>query len=169
MLFVRAGLLGASMLAAASLASCSSSSSSSSAVGTEGSHGSGAPDAAAPETSIALRVPQLGPVPDLPVWPDDPPTPAKIALGSDLFFDVRLSGSGHTACTSCHGYQTAFQDNLITAIPDRSYPNDRPALTRNTLSFYDIVYAPVMRWDGSQTDLASAMAFPWSEANMNLG
>jgi cytochrome c peroxidase len=163
-LFLRTGLLGASLCGAASLASCSSSSASG-AIGND----SGTPDAAAPETGVALRIPQLGPVPALPTWPNDPPTSEKIALGSDLFFDVRLSGSGHTACTSCHGYQTAFQDNLITPIPDRSYPNDRPALTRNTLSFYDIVYAPVMRWDGSQTDLGSAMAFPWSEANMNLG
>jgi len=166
--FLRAGFFGASLCGAASLASCSSSSSSP-AVGKEGSHDSGAADAATPETGVALRVPELGPLPDLPAWPNDPPTAAKIALGSDLFFDVRLSGSGHTACTSCHGYQTAFQDNLITAIPDRSYPSDRPALPRNTLSFYNVVYAPIMRWDGSQTDLASAMAFPWSEANMNLG
>jgi cytochrome c peroxidase len=118
---------------------------------------------------IVLRVPSLGPVPALPVSADDPPTDAKIALGNALYFDARLSGSGHTACANCHGNDTAFQDNLVTPVPDRSYPSDRPTLTRNTLSFYNIVYAPIMRWDGSQTDLASAMAFPWSEANMNLG
>jgi cytochrome c peroxidase len=125
----------------------------------------GPADAAA----IVLRVPALGPVPALPVSADDPPTDAKIALGTALYSDARLSGSGHTACANCHGNDTAFQDNLVTPVPDRSYPNDRPTLTRNTLSFYNIVYAPIMRWDGSQTDLASAMAFPWSEANMNLG
>jgi len=150
-------LLVAAVAGTGALAACSTSSA-----------GASGGDASA-DAAVVLRVPDLGPVPALPASADDPPTDAKTLLGSDLYFDARLSGSGHTACTSCHGYQTAFQDNLITPIPDRSYPNDRPALTRNTLSFFNIVYAPVMRWDGSQTDLASAMAFPWSEANMNLG
>jgi cytochrome c peroxidase len=117
----------------------------------------------------ALRVPELPPVPPLPTWPDDPPTPEKMNLGSLLFFDQRLSGHGHINCNACHTYLTNFQDNLIGSSPDRSYPNGIPTLTRNTLSFYNIVYAPVMRWDGSQTDLAFAMAFPFSEPNMNLG
>jgi cytochrome c peroxidase len=152
-------LLSAWLGGAALVAACSSTTASTKAA-----------DASASEaTVVTLRVPELGPVPALPVSTSDPPTSDKIALGTDLYFDARLSGSGHTACASCHTYQTAFQDNLITPIPDRSYPSDRPALTRNTLSFYNIVYAPVMRWDGSQTDLASAMAFPFSEANMNLG
>ena len=187
---LRTDLLAAFLFGGASLAGCTSSSPSSPSgeapVATDaGATHAGATDAGAPDTGaadagaadagapdaggVALRVPALGPVPDLPVSAGDPPTDAKIALGSMLYIDARLSGSGHTACASCHGYQTAFQDNLITPIPDRSYPNDRPALTRNTLSFFNIVYAPVMRWDGSQTNLASAMAFPWSEANMNLG
>ena len=117
----------------------------------------------------SLRVPALGPVPDLPQWADDPPTPEKTQLGAYVFFDVRLSGSGHTSCDACHGHQVFFQDNLPTATPDRSYPSDTPKLHRNTLSFYNIVYAPVLRWDGSHTDLVDAMAFPFSEANMNLG
>jgi cytochrome c peroxidase len=65
--------------------------------------------------------------------------------------------------------RTGFQDGLLLSVPDRSYPSDRPTLTRNTLSFYNIVYAPVFRWDGSHTDLALVSAFPFSEANMNLG
>ena len=73
------------------------------------------------------------------------------------------------SCNSCHLYKTAFQDNLLMAVPDRSYPDDRPTLPRNTLSFFNIVYAPVFRWDGSNTDLVDVMAFPFSEANMNLG
>jgi cytochrome c peroxidase len=126
-------------------------------------------DAAAPDAGPTLRVPELPPVPPLPVSASDPPTAAKISLGSALYVDTRLSGSGHTACASCHGYQTAFQDNLPLPVPDRSYPNDTPALPRNTSSFYNLVFAPIMRWDGSQIDLVSAMAAPWAEPNMNLG
>lgn len=116
-----------------------------------------------------LRAPELPPVPPLPEWPADPPTPAKVSLGTQIYFDVRLSGHGHINCLACHAYNTNFQDNLAGGVPDRSYPSDRPVLPRNTLSFYNIVYAPVFRWDGSHTDLAEAMAFPFSEPNMNLG
>jgi len=108
-------------------------------------------------------------VPALPEWADDPTTPEKSELGRLIFFDARLSGSGHTTCDACHGHQVFWQDNLPAATPDRSFPSDTPKLPRNTLSFYNIVHAPVFRWDGSHTDLVDVMVFPFSEANMNLG
>jgi cytochrome c peroxidase len=95
-------------------------------------------------------------------------TPEKLALGRDLFFDKRLSGSGKTSCQACHAYTISFQDNLPLSTPDRSYPNDTPLLHRNTLSFVNIVYAPMFRWDGSHTDLIQVMAFPLAEPNMNV-
>ena len=108
---------------------------------------------------VTLRVPELPPVPPLPSSVSgDALTEDRIALGTLMFFDTRLSGSRHTNCNACHPYNTSFQDNLITAIPDRSYPSDRPALTRNTPSFDNIVYAPVFRWDGSHTDLTAPVA-----------
>jgi cytochrome c peroxidase len=122
-----------------------------------------------PPPASTLRVPSLGPVPPLPEWKDDPTTDEKVTLGTDMFFDVRLSGSGHSTCDACHGHQVNYQDNLNLSVPDRSYPADVPKLTRNTPSFYNLVYAPVFRWDGSHTDLVEVMAFPFAEANMNLG
>jgi len=122
-----------------------------------------------PAPQNALRAPELPPVPPLPASDDDPPTADRIALGAALFYDARLSGSGHTSCNACHLDKIAFQDNLIKSIPDRSYPSDRPTLERNTPSLYNLVYAPVFRWDGSDRDLASVMTFPFAEANMNLG
>ncbi len=116
-----------------------------------------------------LKVPELGPVPALPEWPDDPPTDAKVALGRTLYFDVRLSGSGHTNCNSCHLALTSFQDNLPLPVPDSSYPSDLPKVARHTPSLLNLVYAPVYRWDGAMTDLVDVMAFPFGEANMNLG
>jgi cytochrome c peroxidase len=117
----------------------------------------------------SLRMPELGPVPPLPSFlPDDPVTPDKVQLGKDIYFDVRLSGSGHTNCDACHIHNTGFQDNLNLSTPDRSYPSDSPTLTRNTLSFLNIVYAPVFRWDGSHTDMVAVMAFPLAEPNMNI-
>jgi cytochrome c peroxidase len=115
-----------------------------------------------------LRVPELGPVPKVPELAGDPITPEKQALGRAIYFDRRLSGSGQTNCNSCHVSNTAFQDNLTLSTPDRSYPNDSPTLSRNTLSFLNIVYAPIFRWEGSHTDIVQVMAFPLAEPNMNI-
>ena len=68
-----------------------------------------APDMSRP---LSLRVPELGPVPPLPVLPDDPPSDLKTALGTAMAFDVRLSGSGHTRV------QTGY-------IPDRTVRTHR--------------------------------------------
>jgi len=40
------------------------------------------------------------------------PTPQTIALGRQLFHDVRLSGDGRRACSSCHVPEKAFSDGL---------------------------------------------------------
>lgn len=116
-----------------------------------------------------LRAAEFGPVPALPSWPDLEPTSAKEELGRRLFFDPRLSASGNTNCDICHVAATRFQDNLITAVPDRSYPQAFPRADRNTTSMLNIVYAPVLRWDGSTSDLIEAMVLPFAEPNMNLG
>jgi cytochrome c peroxidase len=54
-------------------------------------------------------------------------------------------------------------------VPDRAYPMLGPALHRNAPSLLNIIYAPMMRWDGSHfTDLYDVMVLPYAEANMNL-
>jgi cytochrome c peroxidase len=116
-----------------------------------------------------LRIPQLGPVPAIPDWPDNPPTEAKKHLGRLLYAERRLSGSGNTVCGTCHPSNAEFQSGGPLDLPDRSFPNLTPSLHRNAPSLLNIVYAPIMRWDGSHfTDLFDAMALPLAEANMNL-
>ncbi len=116
-----------------------------------------------------LRIPRLGPVPPLPEWPDNPATEAKKQLGQTIYFDARLSGSGTMVCGGCHPATTDFQSSTATDLPDRSYPNLSPSLTRNAPSLWNLVYAPMLRWDGSHfTDLYDAMVLPFAEANMNL-
>lgn len=41
-------------------------------------------------------------LPPVPVPKDNPQTPAKVALGKQLIFDVRLSKNDSMSCTSCH-------------------------------------------------------------------
>jgi cytochrome c peroxidase len=159
------------LAAAAALLGCSSASAPAPAVqGDAGSDGAG-----------SLRFADMPPVPDVPVIAGDAPTDAKVTLGSQIFYDVRLSGTKTTNCNSCHLTQTVFQDNLIAATPDRTKPNQSPKLPRNTLSFMNLVYAPISRWDGSlgapilgtphapATDLLDVLPFPFAEPNMNLG
>lgn len=122
-----------------------------------------------PSPAQALRAPEFGPVPPLPDWPGDPPSPSKIELGRTLFFDPRLSGSGHTSCDNCHGSATRFQDNQRQSVPDRSFPLTEPRTQRNTSSMLNLVFAPVFRWDGSESELVDAMLMPFLEDNMNLG
>ena len=50
-----------------------------------------------------------------PVPADNPMTAAKVELGRHLFHDVRLSGSGTQACSSCHAQARAFTDGQATS------------------------------------------------------
>lgn len=116
----------------------------------------------------ALRVPELPPLPPPPTFADDPVTDDKVALGTALFFDRRLSGSGHSSCASCHIPTTAFQDNLRKSTPDRSQPADHPTTNRNTPSLINLVYAPRFRWDGSHDDVLEVLTLPFAEENINV-
>lgn len=105
-----------------------------------------------------LKVPELGPVPAMPEWPLDPPTPEKAALGEALYRDPRLSGSGRTSCDSCHIANTSVQDNLPLPTPDSSYPLDSPKVARHTPSLLNLVYAPFDRWNAGDDGAMSAAA-----------
>jgi cytochrome c peroxidase len=50
-----------------------------------------------------------------------------IALGQKLFFDPRLSGSGRTACATCHNPDFAYGDPRPVSISDGGTPGLRHA------------------------------------------
>jgi cytochrome c peroxidase len=52
----------------------------------------------------------------LPTPEDNPLTPAKIALGRTLFFDVRLSADRSLSCAGCHDSGKAFTDGRRVAV-----------------------------------------------------
>ena len=64
--------------------------------------------------ALVLR-PPLGLDLYMPVPEANPLTPAKIALGQELFFDKRLSLDGTVACASCHDPKLAFSDGRTVA------------------------------------------------------
>ena len=115
-----------------------------------------------------LRVAALPPLPELEPWPDNPRTAEKRELGRALFYDVRLSGAGSVACSTCHSPLAEFQSNLPRDLPSRTIPELRPNLPRHTPSLFNIVFAPVLHWDGSESDLYESMSRPFAEPNMDL-
>jgi cytochrome c peroxidase len=122
-----------------------------------------------PTAAVSLRYPQFPPMPEPPSDPANPPTMAKLELGTYLFFDPRLSGSGRTACNNCHVFNTSFQDNLVKPRPDTSQGDDFFTLKRNTESLFNIVYRDDFFRDGKVTELAPSLVEPWVEDNQQLG
>ena len=87
-----------------------------------------------------------------PAAPDDA---AKVALGHDLFRDVRLSGSGRASCASCHDPQRAFTDGRKTAVGPAGAP-----LPRNAPALYDLAWATSFFWDGRAASLTEQAKVP---------
>lgn len=93
----------------------------------------------------------------VPVPADNPLTPAKVELGRQLFYDVRLSGDGTVSCASCHDPSSAFSDapNQVS----RGVNGARGQ--RNSPSIVNAVYRTSFFWDGRATTLEqqAMMAF----------
>jgi cytochrome c peroxidase len=58
-----------------------------------------------------------------------PVTPARVALGRDLFFDTRLSVDGTTSCSRCHLSQLYGTDGLMKSHGNHDKVNSRNAPT----------------------------------------
>jgi cytochrome c peroxidase len=87
-----------------------------------------------------------------PVAPDDA---AKVALGYDLFRDVRLSGSQRASCASCHDPAQAFTDGRKTAVGPGG-----AVLARNAPALYNLAWATSFFWDGRAGSLAEQAKVP---------
>jgi cytochrome c peroxidase len=87
--------------------------------------------------------------------PDDPQTPAKVALGERLFFDGRLSADGTVACSTCHDPARAFTDGRPTSIGI-----DGRAGQRNAPTILNALYDKTQFWDGRVKTLEEQAALP---------
>jgi cytochrome c peroxidase len=87
-------------------------------------------------------------LPAVPVSADDPPTPAKIALGKFLYFDPRLSGDGSLSCASCHDPRLGWGDGGDLS---RGYPGTLH--WRNSQTILNAAYLGKLFWTGSSPDL----------------
>jgi cytochrome c peroxidase len=100
-------------------------------------------DAASPDAYITptwpFALPPLFPTPRLP--PGARLTPALAELGRYLFYDVRLSGNGRSACASCHKQSLAFSDGVTTPFGSTGNP-----VRRNSPTLTNVAYNASHTW-----------------------
>jgi cytochrome c peroxidase len=91
----------------------------------------------------------------VPAPKDNKTTPAKVALGKQLFFDPRLSGDNTMSCATCHMPEKAFGDALATA-------KGRGGKTqpRNTPSLLNVGLHSSLMWDGRAKSLEEQSLVP---------
>ncbi len=113
--------------------------------------------AGGPERPIVGRISALPAI----VHPvDNPGTPAKVALGAQLFLDKRLSGSGNTSCQSCHYRHLGWADGQTLSRRDDGSMN-----TRHTPSLYNVGHQTSWYWDGRASSLEAQILAAWKSQN----
>lgn len=113
------------------------------------------PGAVAQETRPRSK-PRLVPLPaEVPSPPDNPTTPAKVALGRRLFFDPRLSGNNAMSCATCHLPQSALADGL-----PRARGAGEKLLARNTPTLWNVGFHQALFWDGRAKSLEQQALLP---------
>lgn len=94
----------------------------------------------------------------------DAPSPAKVLLGHDLFFDPILSGARNISCATCHDPALSWGDGRARAVGASHAPM---ALRSPTL--IDVAWTERLGWDGKFRDLESVSFGPITAPdNMNL-
>ena len=104
---------------------------------------------------------QLSTYEPMPIPPDNPMTPEKVALGQQLFFDERLSADGSKSCYSCHVCEHGLSDGLPKAIGAGN-----KQLPRNSPTLWNIGYHQQFYWDGRSPSLEKQALAAWTGANM---
>jgi cytochrome c peroxidase len=100
---------------------------------------------------------QLLGLPPVPIPPDNPQTPEKIALGDKLFHEKRFSTTGTVACANCHAKEKAFTDSPLKV----SEGIDKLTGTRNAPTVLNAVYMKKQFWDGRSPSLEDQALHPF--------
>ncbi|MFA5080980.1 MAG: cytochrome c peroxidase [Hydrogenophilaceae bacterium] len=79
---------------------------------------------------------------------DNPTTAAKVALGSKLFMDPRLSATGTVSCNSCHNVMAGGDDNRPVAMGIHGKTGGRSAPT-----VWNSAFNATQFWDGRAATL----------------
>lgn len=109
----------------------------------------------APQVDPGVAWQELAPLPVPVDPPDNPSTPAKVALGRRLFFDPVLSRSRQLACASCHDPDLGWADGRRV-----SFGHDRQPGRRNAPSVASSAHLPSLFWDGRAATLEQQALHP---------
>ena len=89
--------------------------------------------------------------------PDNPVTPAKVALGKKLFFDPRLSRDETLTCASCHLLEEGGDDNRPVAIGFHGRANP---FHLNSPTVLNAALQKAQFWDGRAKDVEEQAGGP---------
>ncbi len=87
-----------------------------------------------------------------------------VHLGEKLFFDVRLSTTGRTACASCHDPRYSFAEPRRVSISDNGQRG-----RRNAPSLLDVGLQPRLMWDAKFHALEQQAFGPFERGEMGIG
>ena len=123
--------------------------------------GSAAPPASASAVAPKSNAPPLpatpGGLPELKLPADNDLTPAKVALGKQLFFDKRLSKDFTSACDTCHAPEKGWSDGKPL-----SQKVGGATASRHTPSLFNVGYQAAFGWDGKSETLEKAVQAEWT-------
>lgn len=118
-----------------------------------------AADAQAAQGRSKNRVVPLGLDAYMAIPPDNPLTPAKAALGRQLFFDRLLSRDRTMSCASCHDPQRAFTDGRAVSVGVFGRKG-----RRNVPTLVNRGYGVAHFWDGRASSLEAQVLQPIQES-----
>jgi cytochrome c peroxidase len=104
--------------------------------------------------AMTQRFPQV----QLPA--DNPLTQEGVALGRQLFHDVRLSVNQTQACASCHDQTRAFADARRFSLGAEQQMGKR-----NAMPLFNLAWQPSFFWDGRAATLREQVLMPIQDAH----
>jgi len=104
---------------------------------------------------VKLKVPLGLNEADLVIPADNPLTPAKVALGRQLYFDTRLSANGTVACATCHSPRFGFTDGQPVSTGIKGQKGGRSAPSTINRAFSTLQF-----WDGRAASLEEQATGP---------
>ena len=103
-----------------------------------------------------LYASELG-LPAVPMPADNPQSDQKIALGDQLFNDVRFSSTGTVSCATCHATDKGFTDSPLKTSKGI---NDLRG-TRNAPTVLNAAFNKTQFWDGRSPSLEDQSQHPF--------
>jgi cytochrome c peroxidase len=92
-----------------------------------------------PSTPFDWHLPRGFPTPFVPA--DNPMSATKVALGKRLFFETRLSATGHYSCASCHDPARSYTDGRALAVG-----SDGAVMPRSAMALVNVAYNLSYGW-----------------------